>query len=205
MDELQTLADLARLYYDRQWMFATAGNLSVRAPGGETFWITASGKHKGKVSAQDFVEVSVRSGETVTAIPPNKASAETTIHRSIYSLIPEAKACLHVHTVSSNLLGFNTPNNPGYKKVPIPPIEIIKAFGIWDEKPKLEMPVFYNFSSVPKISETILEFGKTNPLSPLPFLLVEEHGPTVWGRDLEEANRHLEAVVFLFDVMARSL
>ncbi len=183
-------------------MFATAGNLSVRI-NPENFWITASGKHKGKVTSEDFVEVSVKSGEVVSAKPPNKASAETTIHQAIYSQFPEANACLHVHTVSSNLLNFNTPKNPGFQKVPIPPIEIIKAFGIWDEKPALEMAVFYNFGSVPEISKTIRDFANADKSYPLPFLLVEEHGPTVWGKDLEEANRHLEAVVFLFDVMAR--
>lgn len=185
-------------------MFATAGNLSVRDPSsGGVFWITASGKHKGELSANDFLPIHVSDGSVQKEILGLKPSAETSIHQSIYQCNSDANAALHVHTLDSNLLDFGlTPDQP-VKEVDIPPIEIIKAFGIWEERPKLTMPVFYNFGSVPKIANEIKNYFQTRGLPKVPFLLIEGHGPTVWGDSIPSANRHLEAVSFLFQVMAR--
>ncbi len=186
-------------------MFATAGNLSVRDPSESgVFWITASGKHKGELGSNDFLPIHVSNGSVQKDIDGLKPSAETSIHQSIYSCNPNAHAALHVHTLESNLLDFGLKPDEPVKEVGIPPIEIIKAFGIWDERPKLTMPVFYNFGSVPKIANEIKTYFQTKGLPKVPFLLIEGHGPTVWGDSIMAANRHLEAVSFLFQVMTRS-
>ncbi len=185
-------------------MFATAGNLSVKSNLENSFWITASGKHKGHLTEDDFVRTSISGLELLESSQGNKASAETSIHASIYRFQKKANAALHVHTLDSNLLSFHTTQTERFKLVPIPPIEIIKAFGIWEERPNLQMAVFYNFGNVKQIAESIERFFETHPDYPLPFVLVEEHGPTVWGNSIQDANRHLEAVSFLFQVMTRS-
>lgn len=184
-------------------MYATAGNLSART--GNTFWITASGKHKGELTETDFVSVSVEDGTLVSAGEGLKPSAETSIHQVVYSKIPDACAALHVHTLDSNLLEFGIGKEEGFRELPLPPIEIIKAFGIWDEKPNLTFPVFYNHTNVPTIASEIKRYIETKGIPQVPFLLIEGHGPTVWGKSVAEANKHLEAVHFLLQVMARRI
>ncbi|TGN14627.1 methylthioribulose 1-phosphate dehydratase [Leptospira ilyithenensis] len=196
------LVRLSQLYYQRQWMFATAGNLSVRSEKKHSFWITASGKHKGELNNNDFVEIDISSESMISTTDGNKPSAETSIHHSIYNHLPDANSILHVHTLESNLLNFQLTPEEGYRLIPIPPVEMIKAFGIWTERPNLQMATFYNFGEVKKIADTISLFLNKHPDYSLPFVLVEEHGPTVWGKTITEANRHLEAVAFLFQVMA---
>lgn len=197
------LTKLSHMYYERQWMFATAGNLSFREPKRDIFWITASGKHKGELKETDFVPILVGEGILAEEVEGLKPSAETTIHNSIYKHVPNVYSALHVHTLESNLLNFSLTSDEPVKEVPLPPIEILKAFGIWDEKPNLTMPVFYNYGSVPKIAETISHYFANVGIPKVPFLLIEGHGPTVWGDSISSANRHLEAVSFLFKVMIR--
>lgn len=187
-------------------MFATAGNLSTRdevIPA--QFWITASGKHKGELQETDFVCVAVSDGSLVKAAEGLKPSAETSIHQVLYSQMPDVGSCLHVHTIDSNLLEFGVGKEEGFREISLPPIEIIKAFGIWDEKPNLTMPVFYNHTHVPTIANEIKRYFTENGIPKVPFLLIEGHGPTVWGKTIKEANKHLEAVHFLLQVMARRL
>jgi methylthioribulose-1-phosphate dehydratase len=207
---IREIVNLAKVYYHRQWMFATAGNLSVRSQSPSQFWITASGKNKGKLEDKDFVCVEVNTpavfqNSIIDNVETNKPSAETSIHRSVYRQFPEVNCVLHVHTLSSNLLSYSLKSEEGYRLIQIPNIEIIKAYGIWTEKPNLEMAVFYNYGDVSQIADQIALFFKNSPNYALPFVLVEEHGPTVWGRSIDEANRHLEATAFLFDVMKESL
>ena len=85
--------------FDRRgWAMGTSGNLSARLDGPE-FVITASGRHKGRLTVDDFV-VPGRPGER------NKPSAETAIHEAIYRRLPETRAILHAHTVASTAASF---------------------------------------------------------------------------------------------------
>jgi hypothetical protein len=98
------LVEIARDFHARGWMSGTAGNLSVRADD-DNFWITASGRPKGRLDESDFLLVRIQDGEVVErAAPGNKPSAETAIHRTIYSLFPDAQTCLHGHSVDGCLV-----------------------------------------------------------------------------------------------------
>src|SRR3970282_2916353 len=97
------LVEIAHDFHARGWMAGTAGNLSARDDDAH-FWITASGKPKGRLDENDFLRVRVKDGEVVErARPDNKPSAETGIHRTLYTLFPDARACLHGHLVESCL------------------------------------------------------------------------------------------------------
>jgi len=57
LDDLKpraALVEIARDFHARGWMAGTAGNLSARADDGH-FWITASGKPKGRLEENDFL------------------------------------------------------------------------------------------------------------------------------------------------------
>jgi methylthioribulose-1-phosphate dehydratase len=188
-------------------MLGTAGNLSARIGGGtrsnevDCFWITASGLAKGQLEENDFLRIAVESGEVIESGRPDaQPSAETSIHRSIYVRFPDARACLHVHTVEACLATRNV--SPAQNHVLLPALEMVKGLGIWDEAPTASLPLFANHGDVRKISEEIeIRFAQQDPL--VPALMVRGHGVTVWGRSIQEATNRLECLEFILSYMAR--
>lgn len=190
-DPRVTLAALGQDFHARGWMLGTAGNLSARLPDG-TLWVTASGVDKGRLRISDFVRVTV-GGELVEAPEGKRPSAETCLHQAVYGWDDAQRACLHVHTVASNLVTRLWPGD-----VPLPPIEMIKGLGIWDEEPKVSAQVYDNPAHVPAIGDAVAaRFAVQAPQVPL--YLVRDHGITVWGRTLREATNRLECAVYVLD------
>lgn len=200
-DPRQPLIHASRQFYQLGWMAGTAGNLSARVPDG-SFWITASGKQKGKLKESDFVRISLEGKVLENPHSKNRPSAETSIHQAIYSLFPEAQACYHVHSVEAKLVS----NFIEDEKLPLPPIEMLKGLGIWEQNPKVYMPVFENYLEVPRIAEEIVtRFKQTAPQ--VPALLIRNHGVTVWANSPEAAENHVELAEYIFRyiVSARQL
>jgi methylthioribulose-1-phosphate dehydratase len=191
-DPRQSLIHASRQFYQLGWMAGTAGNLSAKIAD-NSFWITASGKQKGKLVTEDFVRISLTGEILENPDPNNKPSAETSIHQAIYSLFPEANACYHVHSVEAKLVS----NFIDHEQLPLPPIEMLKGLGIWEENPKVYLPVFKNYLEVPRISEDIIQRFKQ--ISPdVPALLIRNHGVTVWADSPEAAENHIELVEYIF-------
>ncbi|WP_017306061.1 methylthioribulose 1-phosphate dehydratase [Spirulina subsalsa] len=182
----------AQQFYQLGWMLGTAGNLSAKNPDG-SFWITASGKSKGRLTEQDFVRLSPHGQVLETPLPENRPSAETSIHQAIYDLFPEAQACYHVHSVEANLVTQFCEGDC----LSLPPLEMIKGLGIWEENPHVSMPVFENYLDVPKIAQALRDrFSQSCP--EVPALLIRHHGVTVWGTSPTEAHNRVEIAEYLF-------
>jgi methylthioribulose-1-phosphate dehydratase len=188
---LQLIASASH-FYQQGWMVGTAGNLSARIPDG-SFWVTASGKSKGNLFEDDFVRMNLQGEVLESPHPQNRPSAETSIHQAIYSLFPEANACYHVHSVEANLMTRYIQGD----NLPLPPIEMVKGLGIWQENPKVTMPVFKNYLNVPQIAQEIIERFQ-NQLPDVPALLILEHGVTVWADSPEKAKNQIEVAEYLF-------
>lgn len=186
------LIEAANLFYQRGWMVGTAGNLSAKASD-DSFWITASGKSKGKLQPTDFVRVNLQGALVESPLAQHRPSAETSIHQAIYSLFPQVQACFHVHSVEANLVSRWAVGD----RLPLPPIEMIKGLGIWDENPDVAIPVFKNHPQVPQIAEEIRDrFSQVPPV--IPALLIADHGVTVWAESTEMATNYLEVAEYLF-------
>ena len=56
------LVEIAHDFHTRGWMHGTAGNLSARADEAH-FWITASGKPKGRLEEGDFLLIRIADGQ----------------------------------------------------------------------------------------------------------------------------------------------
>lgn len=192
MDPRHSVIAAARQFYQLGWMFGTAGNLSARNADG-SFWITASGKQKGLLSETDFVRVSLDGQVLESPDADNRPSAETSIHQAIYSLFPEARACYHVHSVEANLVSSLYEGD----RIPLPPIEMLKGLDIWQENPQVEMPLFENHASVPRIAEEIRDRFQSDPPS-VPALLIRHHGVTVWASSPPTAQNRVEVAEYLF-------
>ncbi len=191
-DPRPTLIAAAGHFYQLGWMVGTAGNLSARRPDG-SFWITASGRQKGQLNIGDFIRIALDG--TVLEQPSSdvRPSAETSIHQVIYSLFPNAQACYHVHSIEANLVSLFTDGDA----LPLPPLEMLKGLGVWEENPKVEMPVFANHLEVPRIASDIYERFKNAPPS-LNVLLIRNHGVTVWASSPEAAHNYLEIAEYIF-------
>ncbi len=192
IDPRPNLINAARQFYQLGWMVGTAGNLSAKLSDG-TFWITASGKSKGKLSDADFVRIGLDGEVVESPHPHNRPSAETSIHQAIYALFPQANACYHVHSVEANLVSRFVEGDG----LSLPPLEMLKGLGLWVENPEVVMPVFKNYLEVPLIAAEIRDrFQKQLP--DVPALLIIHHGVTVWAESTEKAEHYLEIAEYIF-------
>jgi methylthioribulose-1-phosphate dehydratase len=195
------LVEIARDFHARGWMSGTAGNLSARADS-EHFWVTASGKSKGRLDEDDFLLVRVKDAAVVEKRrATDKPSAETSIHAALYRLFPEARAALHGHTVDACLVSARAKRAANVLR--LPPVEMVKGFGIWQQDPKVDLPLFENTLDVGRIAAEIEKrFRKALPA--LTALLIRGHGATVWGRGLQEAYNRFECLEFILSYMAHA-
>lgn len=197
---LLDLVEVGRRFDARGWVPATSGNLSVRDPEAPRgFWITASGRHKGRLGIGDFVRVDVTSGEvTDRASRSARPSAETSLHAAVYRRVPEAQAVLHVHALAGTLLSRRpAPDAGGARRVPLPNVEILKAFDRWEPEPNVGVEVFDNHPSVPDIAAEVDARFARGPLE-VPGFLIDSHGLTAWGPSLERAEYAVEAFEYAF-------
>ncbi|XZO00016.1 MAG: methylthioribulose 1-phosphate dehydratase [Microcoleus sp.] len=185
----------AKHFYDRGWMVGTAGNLSSRLDDG-SFWITASGCQKGKLTATDFIRMNLDGIILEQPDPHSRPSAETSIHLAVYQSFPEAQACYHVHSIEANLVSRLATGDA----VSLPAIEMLKGLGVWEENPQVSMPLFTNYFSVPKIAQEIGELFAISPPQ-VPALLIRDHGVTVWANSPATAYNYIEIVEYIFRYM----
>jgi methylthioribulose-1-phosphate dehydratase len=193
------LIEIARDFHARGWMAGTAGNLSARHDA-ESFWMAASARPKGRLDEGDFLRVRVEDGAVLERKDSGcHLSAEVSIHRALYIVFPEARACLHVHTVDACLAAHRARAAHG---IPLPSLEMLKGLGVWQEYPRVQMPLFDNLLDVARIAETIrMRFQAERP--DVPALMVRDHGVTVWGNSLQETYNRVEIVEFIMSYVAR--
>jgi methylthioribulose-1-phosphate dehydratase len=187
------LVAAAEYFYQQGWMLGTAGNLSARLPDG-SFWITASGKTKGNLTLEDFVKV--HPDGRIETIPTLKPSAETAIHQTLYTQFPKAQACYHVHSVEANLVSrfVNT------ETLLLPPLEMQKGLGVWEENPHCAIAIFPNHLKVQQIATDIQQRFQANPPQ-ITALLIRDHGLTVWADSTASARNFVELLEYIFRYM----
>ncbi|WP_019121346.1 methylthioribulose 1-phosphate dehydratase [Brevibacillus massiliensis] len=196
-DAFRRLDEAKLNFAKRDWFPGTSGNLSIRLSGDPLrFAVTASGKDKTKLTAEDYLIVD---GDAVPVEPTSlKPSAETLIHAVVYKRIPEAGACFHVHTLGNNLISelyF------GQRAFSIQGQELIKGLGIWEENAAITVPIVENYADIPKLAAAI-----DKVITPeVPGVLIRNHGIYAWGKNDFEAKRHLESFEFLFEYHLRLL
>lgn len=194
------LVEIARDFHARGWMAGTAGNLSAK-DGDDNFWITASGRPKGRLQESDFLLINIDDGAVIERLSSqDKPSAETAIHCAIYRCFPKVRACLHVHSVDACLAAARIPHEA--VSLALPALEMIKGLDVWEQHPQVELPLFDNHLEVSKIAEAITE--RFNAAAPtVPALIVRGHGVTVWGDTLQQAYNRVEVVEFILSYLTR--
>ncbi len=164
---------------------ATSSNFSMRLDDRHVA-VTISGRDKGALTPADVMVVDLDGNAVGTSARP---SAETLLHTHLYRRFADANAVLHTHsraqTVASRLFAPDgVMRIAGY--------ELIKAIaGHTTHETFIDLPVFPNTQHMPELVERVdgwIRAGK-----PLYGYLIDGHGIYAWGRDMAEAERHIEA------------
>lgn len=192
--QLTQLVDACRWIGAKGWAPATGGNMSIRQD--DTFcWLSESGKDKGSLTIDDFLQVNIASNRAPSG---RKPSAETGLHTLIYRLFPEANAVLHVHTVNATVLSRLVKE----AELHLSGFEMQKSLaGQSTHLDTVTIPVFDNDQDIDALASRIAHYVQERPFN-YGFLL-RGHGLTCWGRDVAEARRHLEGLEFLFECEMR--
>lgn len=191
---VQKLVRIGRRLWERGFVEATSGNLSVKVKDAPVrIVITATGIDKASLSPADFLIVD-GSGEPVDGAS-KKPSHETRLHVKVYAVVPGAGAVIHTHSPHAVALSRVVKKNA----VSFRGLELAKAFwGVQDiDDQALKMPVVENDKDIDKMATTALAQRKWA----VPAVAFAGHGVCAWGRDPDEALRHAEAVEALCRVL----
>jgi len=184
----QAIVAIGRRLDARGWAPATAGNYSVRLDDGG-FAVTASGWHKGRLAPEGVLRLDAQGG----VVGAGKPSAETQLHLALYRRFPEAGAVLHGHSASA--VGYSRAfRDRGEWR--FAGHEMLKAFpGIATHDAEVRIPVVDNSQDMAVIEAAIAP-ALDRPDAP-PVYMIRDHGLYGWGKDLDEAERVLEATEWL--------
>ena len=126
-----------------------------------------------------------------------KPSAETTLHIKIVDQTG-AGAVLHTHSVSATVLSHYHLTSG---RITLQGWEMLKGLqGVNRHDAQIEVPVVANSQNMDELKQ------RFHPkLDQAPYgILVAGHGLYAWGDDLQEAQRHLEILEFLFEVQLQT-
>lgn len=171
---------------------ATSGNLSARASDTD-IWLTASGRHKGRLTHGDLLRVAIDGGTVVEGL--GRPSAETALHLQRYRAVPATGAVLHVH----DRFGTALTMADGAGEIVLEGYELLKAIeGVRTHDARVVLPVFDNTQDIDALAAEVdvaLDHGRG-----LHGYLIRGHGLYTWGPTVEVAGRHVEALLFLLEV-----
>jgi methylthioribulose-1-phosphate dehydratase len=198
---VDALRQVGAQFWQRGWSLGTSSNYSVvvqRQP--LQLLITASGKDKGRLSRHDFVRIG-EDGRPVGSGQP-AASAETLLH-VVAARRDDVGAVLHTHSVWATVLSEHFFPHQGFA---LAGYEMLKGLaGITTHDTQVWLPIFDNTQDIPDLAQRVAK-QLADPARPLRFgYLIRGHGLYTWGRDLDEARRHVEVLEFLLECTGRRL
>jgi len=194
----KALAAAGRRFYARGWVMGTSGNFSVvRSRKPLRLIISSSGVAKGELTASSFLEVDA-AGAAVgrTKLRP---SAETLLHIVIANA-RGAGAVLHTHSIWSTLLSHRHLERGG---LAIAGLEMLKGLdGVTTHEHSEWLPILPNSQDMTKLGSELDRVLRMHPSAH--GVLLAGHGLYTWGKNLAEAERHVEILEFLLEVEGRN-
>lgn len=183
------IARVGKALAARDWTPATSGNFSMRIDAAHVA-ITRSGCDKGALTPDDVMALTL-DGRPLD--PAFKPSAETALHLQLYRCLPATGAILHTHSRHQSVASRAFARRGA---IVLRGWELQKAIEGYDSHAsELSVPIFPNSQAMPDIEARVdawLDAGR-----PLSAYLIEGHGLYTWGHDMQQAQRHLEALDFL--------
>ena len=198
MEDLSTrLAEIGRCFYTRGWVLGTSGNFSaVVRHEPLRLAITASGLDKGALTEAGILEIDASAR---VIIGEGRPSDEAKLHLAIVRA-RAAGAVLHTHSVWSTLL---SDTRAAYGGIEINGYEMLKGLaGVRTHEHDEYLPIIENSQDMDALSASATNTLATHPDAH--GFLIRGHGLYTWGKDLDEARRHVEIFEFLLEVVGRS-
>jgi methylthioribulose-1-phosphate dehydratase len=193
------LAEIGRRFYARGWVLGTSGNFSAvvgRKP--LRLAITASAVPKGGLTRTDILQCDDRGRVMGRA---GKPSAETLLHVEVVRR-RGAGAVLHTHSVWSTMLSESWAARTGGALV-IEGYEMLKGLaGVASHDHRELVPILENDQDIPRLAVRVGETLDRYPEAHA--FLLRRHGLYTWGETLADAERHVEILEFLLEVVGRS-
>jgi methylthioribulose-1-phosphate dehydratase len=167
---------------------ATSSNFSMRLDPAHVA-VTVSGRDKGSLTPDDIMVVDMN-GHRVGS--PARPSAETLLHTHLYLRYAEVNAVLHTHsrtqTVASRL----------FAPAGVVRLEAYELLKVFAGQTRTKRTSTCRYSRIPSTCRTGRARRRLDRADkPLYGYLIEGHGIYTWGRDMAEAERHIEAFEFL--------
>ena len=190
------LAATGRALHARGWALGSSGNFSAvvrREP--LVLAISRSGVDKGQLSAGDILEVD---GNGLPLEAEARPSDETVVHLAV---VRErgAGAVLHTHSIWGTLLSEAAFDAGG---LALSGFEMLKGLsGVTTHEHGEWLPILDNTQDYDRMTRDVKTALARNPGAH--GLLLRGHGLYTWGSDLEEAQRHVAVLEFLFEVEGR--
>lgn len=196
-DAAARLSEVGRNAHARGWALGTSGNFSaVVGSSPLRLAITSSGRDKGRLTEDEILEID-GAGSVVSGF--GRPSAETSLHLAIVRT-RGAGAVLHTHSLWSTHLSERHFAAGG---VAIEGYEMLKGLaGITSHVHKEWLPIVDNSQDWEAETPAVEAMLGRHP--ECHGFLIRRHGLYTWGRDLDEAARHLEVLEFLLEAVGRA-
>lgn len=197
-DLANQLVTVGRGFYARGWVMGTSGNFSaVVSERPLQLLITPSAAHKGRLESRQLLRIDAE-GRVVGRKPAGKPSAETLLHLEIVKA-RGARAVLHTHSVWSTILSERHFAQGG---LAIAGYEMLKGLeGITTHDHREWLPVLSNDQDMPRLAGRLREALAAHPGAHA--VLLSGHGLYTWGHTIADAERHVEILEFLLEVVGR--
>lgn len=169
------IAEIARLCWERGYIGAIDGNISVKLENGDLL-ITPSGTIKFLIEPEMVVRTNGR-GEPIDP-PGARASTEIKMHVACYEERPDIRAVVHAHpptAVAFSLAGLDT-----MMRAVIP--ELIVTLGAIPTAP-------YGTPGTEELPDSVREYVRCSDA-----IIMERHGALCIGKDLLDAYKKLEQI-----------
>jgi len=169
----EELLRVGRLCYDRRWIAASDGNVSVRLEDGRIL-VTPAGLCKGMLECEDLVVCDAEGNKLAGERNP---STELAMHLTVYKMREDVRAVVHAHPpVATGFASAGRELNVGM----LP--EVIVRLGSVPLAP-------YGTPGTPELSE-----GMKPYVPSYDALLLANHGAVAWGGDPLQAFFRMETV-----------
>lgn len=178
----QEICRIGLSLYERSYVHATAGNISVRLPNQQGFLITPTDSCLGALHPHQLAKLDIN-GQQVSG---EQASKTIHLHRAIYGANPDAHCVIHTHSTHLVALSLKGVWSKDDIVPPITPYYVMKVGHV---------PLIpYAIPGSPEVAQRVVEklqLFEKNKIT-LRAVMLERLGPVVWHGGLQEASAALE-------------
>lgn len=97
VENKQDLCNFMRELYSQKFFTDIGGNISIKDPGNNSFWITPTRIRKNTVTPDQLIEISIETGEIKKNLNGLDPSVEFPMHLKIYKEITKVNSIIHTH------------------------------------------------------------------------------------------------------------